>query len=213
MTSPVKEPSTSENSTSISSSFKTPTLNSPSLTDAESQIVTKNSMRNQPTSDQSTSCLASTLRRASAGDITPGLVLPRLSEITQVIFRFLGPDEAKISNKEAQKKITILLTGRIAHIQLQTCSVVAHRCLHPPLQKKISQWTLINQKLKELKAHDPDYRMAFSKAVIVRDNKLFGTGTVLADIAEHHIILPSDKEVQAQLPLITSSQHQPNPSA
>ncbi|POV98663.1 hypothetical protein PSTT_14246 [Puccinia striiformis] len=85
--------------------------------------------------------------------------------------------------------------------------------LHPPLQKKISQWTLIDQKLKELKAHGSDYRMAFSKAVIVRDNELFGTGTALADIAEHRIILPSDKEVQAQLPLITSSQHQTNPSA
>ncbi|POW03482.1 hypothetical protein PSTT_11094 [Puccinia striiformis] len=87
----------------------------------------------------------------SKGDIAPGLVLPRLSEITQ--------------------------------------------------------------KLKELKAHGSDYRMAFSKAVIVRDNELFGTGTALADIAEHRIILPSDEEVQAQLPLITSSQHQTNPSA
>ncbi|KAI9618946.1 hypothetical protein H4Q26_012203 [Puccinia striiformis f. sp. tritici PST-130] len=111
--------------------------------------------------------------------------------------------------KEAKKKITILLTGRIAHIRLQT---VDH-LLHPPLQKKISQWTLIDQKLKELKAHGSDYRMAFSKAVIVRDNELFGTGTALADIAEHRIILPSDEEVQAQLPLITSSQHQTNPSA
>ncbi|KAI9613420.1 hypothetical protein H4Q26_010023 [Puccinia striiformis f. sp. tritici PST-130] len=124
----------------------------------------------------------------SKGDIAPGLVLPRLSEITQVIFRYLSPDEAGISKKEAKKKITILLTGRIAHIQLQT-------------------------KLKELKAHGSDYRMAFSKAVIVRDNELFGTGTALADIAEHRIILPSDEEVQAQLPLITSSQHQTNPSA
>ncbi|POW05892.1 hypothetical protein PSHT_10587 [Puccinia striiformis] len=111
--------------------------------------------------------------------------------------------------KKKQKKITILLTGRIAHIRLQT---VDH-LLHPPLQKKISQWTLIDQKLKELKAHGSDYRMAFSKAVIIRDNELFGTGTALADIAEHRIILPSDKEVQAQLPLITSSQHQTNPSA
>ncbi|KNF02185.1 hypothetical protein PSTG_04682 [Puccinia striiformis f. sp. tritici PST-78] len=42
MTSPVNEPSTSENSTPISSSFKTPTLNSPSSTDAESQNVTGN---------------------------------------------------------------------------------------------------------------------------------------------------------------------------
>ncbi|KAI7964575.1 hypothetical protein MJO29_002673 [Puccinia striiformis f. sp. tritici] len=145
----------------------------------------------------------------SKGDIAPGLVLPRLSEITQVIFRYLSPNEAGISKKEAKKKITILLTGRIAHIRLQT---VDH-LLHPPLQKKISQWTLIDQKLKELKAHGSDYRMAFSKAVIVRDNELFGTGTALADIAEHRIILPSDKEVQAQLPLITSSQHQTNPSA
>ncbi|KAI9619518.1 hypothetical protein H4Q26_014283 [Puccinia striiformis f. sp. tritici PST-130] len=109
----------------------------------------------------------------SKGDIAPGLVLPRLSEITQTV----------------------------------------DHLLHPPLQKKISQWTLIDQKLKELKAHGSDYRMAFSKAVIVRDNELFGTGTALADIAEHRIILPSDEEVQAQLPLITSSQHQTNPSA
>ncbi|POV97893.1 hypothetical protein PSHT_14334 [Puccinia striiformis] len=85
--------------------------------------------------------------------------------------------------------------------------------LHPPLQKKIYQWTLINKNFKELKAHGPDYRMAFTKVVIVRDNKLFGTGTALADIAEHRIILPSNKEVQAQLPLITPSQTQPNPSA
>ncbi|POW04886.1 hypothetical protein PSTT_10070 [Puccinia striiformis] len=109
----------------------------------------------------------------SEGDIAPGLVLPRLNEITQTV----------------------------------------DHLLHPPLQKKISQWTLINKNFKELKAHGPDYRMAVTKAVIVRDNKLFGTGTALADIAEHHIILPSNEEVQAQLPLITSSQPQPNPSA
>ncbi|KAI9626739.1 hypothetical protein KEM48_010203 [Puccinia striiformis f. sp. tritici PST-130] len=109
----------------------------------------------------------------SEGDIAPGLVLPRLNEITQTL----------------------------------------NHLLHPPLQKKISQWTLINKKLSKLKAHEPNERMAFTKAVIVRDNELFGTGTVLADIAEHHIILPRDKEVQAQLPLTTSSQPQPNPLA
>ncbi|KAI9618341.1 hypothetical protein KEM48_006794 [Puccinia striiformis f. sp. tritici PST-130] len=47
----------------------------------------------------------------SEGDIAPGLVLPRLNEITQVIFRFLSPDKAGMSKKEAQKKITILFTG------------------------------------------------------------------------------------------------------
>ncbi|POV96027.1 hypothetical protein PSHT_15338, partial [Puccinia striiformis] len=135
----------------------------------------------------------------SEGDIAPGLVLPRLNEITQVIFRLFSPDKAGMSKKEAQKKITILFT--VDHL------------LHPPLQKKISQWTLINKNFKELKAHGPDYRMAATKAVIIRDNKLFGTGTALADITEHHIILASNEEVQAQLPLITSSQPQPNPSA
>ncbi|KAI9618349.1 hypothetical protein KEM48_006802 [Puccinia striiformis f. sp. tritici PST-130] len=63
----------------------------------------------------------------SEGDIAPGFVLPRLSEITQVMLRFLSPDEAKISNKEAQKKITILLTGRMAHIRLQTANHLLHQ--------------------------------------------------------------------------------------
>ncbi|KAI9631175.1 hypothetical protein KEM48_013238 [Puccinia striiformis f. sp. tritici PST-130] len=115
----------------------------------------------------------------SKGDIAPGLVLPRLSEITQVIFRYLNSRSSPPSTTP-EKDL--------------------------PVDPNRS-------KLKELKAHGSDYRMAFSKAVIVRDNELFGTGTALADIAEHRIILPSDEEVQAQLPLITSSQHQTNPSA
>ncbi|KAI7932934.1 hypothetical protein MJO28_017913 [Puccinia striiformis f. sp. tritici] len=40
----------------------------------------------------------------SEGDIAPGLVLPRLNEITQVIFQFLSPNEAGMSEKRSTEE-------------------------------------------------------------------------------------------------------------
>ncbi|KNF00852.1 hypothetical protein PSTG_05986 [Puccinia striiformis f. sp. tritici PST-78] len=142
------------------------------------------------------------------GNITPGLVLPRLHEIAETIFRFLKPGEMAWSKKEVQKRMPALFTSRIAHIRLQTLD----HLLHPPLQKRVSQWTLIDEKLKDLKAHGSDYRAAFYKAILIKDQELFGTRTPLADIDSDLIVLPSEEEVLTQLAIVLGTQSQPGPS-
>ncbi|KAH9470195.1 hypothetical protein MJO29_004244 [Puccinia striiformis f. sp. tritici] len=102
-----------------------------------------------------------------------------------------------------------LFTSRIAHIRLQTLD----HLLHPPLQKRVSQWTLIDEKLKDLKAHGSDYRAAFYKAILIKDQELFGTRTPLADIDSDLIVLPSEEEVLTQLAIVLGTQSQPGPSS
>ncbi|KAI9611169.1 hypothetical protein KEM48_004641 [Puccinia striiformis f. sp. tritici PST-130] len=142
------------------------------------------------------------------GNITPGLVLPRLHKIAETIFRFLKPGEMAWSKKEVQKRMPALFTSRITHIRLQTLN----HLLHPPLQRKVSQWTLIDEKLKDLKAHGSDYRAAFYKAILIKDQELFGMRTPLADIDSDLIVLPSKEEVLTQLAIVLGSQSQPGPS-
>ncbi|POW19849.1 hypothetical protein PSHT_04233 [Puccinia striiformis] len=83
----------------------------------------------------------------------------------------------------------------------------------PPLQKRVSQWTLIDEKLKDLKAHGSDYRAAFYKAILIKDQELFGTRTPLADIDSDLIVLPSEEEVLTQLAIVLGTQSQPGPSS
>ncbi|KAI7963976.1 hypothetical protein MJO29_004403 [Puccinia striiformis f. sp. tritici] len=113
------------------------------------------------------------------------------------------------SKKEVQKRMPALFTSRIAHIRLQTLD----HLLHPPLQKRVSQWTLIDEKLKDLKAHGSDYRAAFYKAILIKDQELFGTRTPLADIDSDLIVLPSEEEVLTQLAIVLGTQSQPGPSS
>ncbi|PLW27386.1 hypothetical protein PCANC_25839, partial [Puccinia coronata f. sp. avenae] len=60
-----------------------------------------------------------------------------------------------MKGKDVEEKISHLLQGRLAHIQIQTIhQLVNHQ------DKKKSQWDVINEQLQQLKSLGADYRAA-----------------------------------------------------
>ncbi|KAA1064903.1 rRNA-processing protein and EBNA1-binding protein ebp2 [Puccinia graminis f. sp. tritici] len=130
----------------------------------------------------------------SNGQVAEDGLVPSLYELCETIYRFLHPGEASMSKATVRKNITILWAGRIGHLRLQT---VDH-LIHPQLSK-VSQWGLIDEKLKELRARGTDYTSAWGKAILAKDNAAFGQKKSFGEIDHEIITVPTKDEVQEKL--------------
>ncbi|KAA1112929.1 hypothetical protein PGT21_015882 [Puccinia graminis f. sp. tritici] len=130
----------------------------------------------------------------SNGQVAEDGLVPSLYELCETIYRFLHPGEASMSKATVRKNITILWAGRIGHLRLQT---VDH-LIHPQLSK-VSQWGLIDEKLKELRARGTDYTSAWGKAILAKDNAAFGQKKSFGEIDHEIITVPTEDEVQEKL--------------
>ncbi|KAA1074975.1 hypothetical protein PGT21_026064 [Puccinia graminis f. sp. tritici] len=136
----------------------------------------------------------------SKGDLIEEGQVPLLCNIARAIFRYLHPAEATMTDADVDKAIPVLWYGRIGHLRLQTVDLLVHSQF-----KKVSQWALIDNKINEVKARGTDYRAAFGKAVLVKDEALFGQGKTFVEILEddaENIAMPNEDEIQVQFNII-----------
>ncbi|EFP86220.2 uncharacterized protein PGTG_12176 [Puccinia graminis f. sp. tritici CRL 75-36-700-3] len=136
----------------------------------------------------------------SKGDLIEEGPVPLLCDIARAIFRYLHPAEATMTDADVDKAIPVLWYGQIGHLRLQTVDLLVHSQF-----KKVSQWALIDDKINEVKARGTDYRAAFGKAVLVKDEALFGQGKTFVEILEddeENIAMPNEDEIQVQFDII-----------
>ncbi|KAA1106168.1 hypothetical protein PGT21_030134 [Puccinia graminis f. sp. tritici] len=125
-------------------------------------------------------------------------VVPKLQELTETLYRFLHPVKTSLSNTQVIQNMVALFLSRVGHLCLQTLD----HLLHPHI-KKSTQWSLIDQKLHELNAHTADYRAVWSKAILAKDNEIFGKNKTILEIIDEDIVgMPNEDDVQFQLDVL-----------
>ncbi|PLW34590.1 hypothetical protein PCASD_19232 [Puccinia coronata f. sp. avenae] len=129
------------------------------------------------------------------GDTIEDAVVPNLHMRMNSIIRFLHSDEVSMTEDEVEEKNTPLYHVQIGYMQLQTL----HHYLNKPLFKQVSQWDLIVEKIHQLKTRDTDYRAAWWKAIISRDQLIFGHKRTFGELNKGDIRLPNENDVQAKL--------------
>ncbi|PLW11251.1 hypothetical protein PCANC_20316 [Puccinia coronata f. sp. avenae] len=129
------------------------------------------------------------------GDTIEDAVVPDLHMLMNSIIRFLHSDEVSMTEDEVEEKKTPLYCVRIGYMRLQTL----HHLLNKPSFKQVSQWDLIDEKIHQLKTRDTDYRAAWGKAIISRDQLIFGHKRTFGELNKGDIRLPNENDVQAKL--------------
>ncbi|EFP92767.1 uncharacterized protein PGTG_18651 [Puccinia graminis f. sp. tritici CRL 75-36-700-3] len=136
----------------------------------------------------------------SKGGLIEGGPVPMLCDVARTIFQYLHPAEATMTDSDVDKAIPVLWYGQIGHLKLQMVNLLAH------LQfKKLSQWALTDNKINEVKACGIDYWAAFGKAVLAKDEALFGQGKTFVKILEddeENIAMPNEDEIQVQFNIL-----------
>ncbi|KAA1137947.1 hypothetical protein PGTUg99_013048 [Puccinia graminis f. sp. tritici] len=90
---------------------------------------------------------------------------------------------------------------RLAFLRLY---IVVH-LIHRDPKENISQWELIDQQLEFVKGQSDLYRIAYSRVVEAIDKELFGHGMKFEDMDHKDIRVPTDKDVQEEICVMSAS--------
>ncbi|WAQ81174.1 hypothetical protein PtA15_1A513 [Puccinia triticina] len=131
--------------------------------------------------------------------IQPSAPVPDIDTLIKAMIQELLPKSEK--GQQVHTNITWKQRIRFSHLRLETASNYLNH--HP---KGVTQWTMIDQRLEDLRWKSTAFRQKHAQLVIAKDKELFGQGKLYKDIVKARILMPTMQEVQDAMQL-------PEPSA